>query len=98
MREWLLSLDSEACKQIGSDIERVQWRWPISKPLVGAFGDGLYEVRTSLGRNEYRVIFSMAEECMVLLHGFQKRTQTTSARDLALAKMRSRQLQSKGKK
>jgi hypothetical protein len=44
VREWLRALDDVVCTIIGKDILKVQWRWPISKPLVGTFGEGLYEV------------------------------------------------------
>ncbi len=57
VREWLRSLPVEAKKEIGSDIERVQWQWPVSKPLVDGLRGGLYEVRTKVGRIQYRVLF-----------------------------------------
>jgi phage-related protein len=53
VRDWLRSLPPAVCKAIGSDIQKVQWRWPVSRPLVGSLGGGLYEVRTSLDRWEY---------------------------------------------
>ena len=53
------SLDPNVRREIGSDIQLVQWRWPIGKPLVDGFGDGLFEVRTSLEGNIYRVIFCL---------------------------------------
>ena len=49
--DWALkSLPVEATKELGSDIERVQWQWPVSKPLVDGLGGGLYEVRTKVER------------------------------------------------
>jgi hypothetical protein len=41
VREWPFALDAEICTTIGKDILKIQWRWPISRPLVGTFGDGL---------------------------------------------------------
>lgn len=35
----------------------IQWRWPMSRPLVGTFGEGLYEVRSAHDGNIYRVFF-----------------------------------------
>ena len=91
VRQWLLALDEEACKQIGADILRVQWRWPISRPLVGAFGDGIYEVRSTVGRREFRVLFYVGDSAMVLLSGFQKKTQSTPKAELALARTRKKE-------
>lgn len=39
--EWLRAFDAEICATVGKDILKIQWRWPISKPLVGTFGEGL---------------------------------------------------------
>ena len=91
-RDWLRSLPAAICKEIGSDIQKVQWRWPTSRPLVGSFGGGLYEVRTSLDGNIYRVFFCIHEGTMVLLHGFTKKTQKTPESDLQVAQARQRDL------
>lgn len=91
VRDWLRELDDETCKQIGHDILRVQWRWPVSRPLVGAMGEGLYEVRSTSNRREYRVLFYIDGSAMVLLHGFQKKTQATPKAELALARARKKE-------
>jgi phage-related protein len=93
VREWLRALNREIRLEIGSDIERVQWRWPISKPLVGTFGAGLYEVRTSVHGNIYRVLFCIVGDTMVLLHGFMKKTQKTPDREIELARGRMKEVQ-----
>jgi len=95
VREWLRALDDEICKVIGKDILKVQWRWPISKPLVGAFGEGLYEVRSTHDGNIYRVFFCIEATTMVLLHGFAKKTQATPKREIDLARTRQRTLRRK---
>jgi phage-related protein len=89
VRSWLKRLkesDREAAKIIGVDLARVQWRWPISRPLVGFLGDGLYEVRSTAAKVEYRVIFAVVDRQLILLHGFKKRAMKTpqADRDLAL--------------
>jgi hypothetical protein len=63
-------------------------RWPISKPLVGSFGEGLYEVRSSHDVNIYRVFFCIEGSDMVLLHGFMKKTQATPKREVEIARAR----------
>jgi phage-related protein len=77
--------------EIGSDIEVIQWKWPIGHPRVGTFGDGLYEARTAIGGNIYRVLFCLDGNTMVLLHGFMKKTQATPQKDLELARKRQRE-------
>jgi phage-related protein len=73
VREWLLSLAKSERKIIGDDVLKVQYCWPIGKPLVGNLGEGLWEVRSSLGDRIARVIFCVERRAMVLLHGFVKR-------------------------
>lgn len=92
VREWLLLLPKEERKIIGEDVLKVQYCWPIGKPLVDHLGSGLWEVRSRLGDRIARVIFCVEGRTMVLLHGFIKKTQKTAAHDLALAKQRKSQL------
>ena len=67
----------------------MEFSWPIGMPLVKAMGKGLWEVRSSLpGGRIARVLFCVDEESMVLLHGFIKKTQQTSAKELNLASKR----------
>jgi phage-related protein len=103
VRDWLLSLPKEVRKEIGADISRVQWQWPIGKALVDGFGGGLYEVRTSFDREQYRVLFYVEGESlvlvhgesaggtMVLVHGIHKKTQRTPPAVIALARKRMRE-------
>jgi phage-related protein len=62
----------------------------VGKPLVDGFGAGLYEVRSSVDGNIYRVLFCLDGSTMVLLHGFQKKSQKTPKADLELARRRMR--------
>ena len=88
VREWLKSLPPAVRKEVGSDILVVQWRWPLSKPLVDGFGGGLYEVRTSHDGNIYRTLFCLEGAVMVLLHAFMKKSKKTPIRDIDIAKAR----------
>lgn len=88
VRKWLLVLGTDVRKQIGSDLMDVQWRWPVGEPLVGAFGDGLYEVRTTCCGNEYRVLFTVVGNSLLDLYGFQKKTRTTPKRYINIARSR----------
>jgi len=92
VREWLLSLSKDDRKVIGDDVLKVQFCWPIGKPLVGSLGSGLWEVRSRLGDRIARVLFCVEGQTMVLLHGFMKKTQQTPKHDLDLALKRKDQL------
>ncbi len=72
VRAWLLELPPEVRKKIGNDIRFIQYTWPVGRPRVGVLGHGLFEVRTSHFDNDYRVLFSLSEAKMLLLHGAQK--------------------------
>ena len=98
VRDWLLGLARDARKQIGWDIGQVQERWPVGRPLVDGLGRGLYEVRTTFGKNEYRVFFHIERDkvvvlhsSMVLVHGIHKKTQKTPAADVELARRRMKE-------
>ncbi|MBC7783170.1 MAG: type II toxin-antitoxin system RelE/ParE family toxin [Burkholderiales bacterium] len=92
VREWLLSLPRDERKVIGEDILKVQYCWPIGKPLVGSLGNGLWEVRSRLGDRIGRVIFCTEEQTMILLHGFIKKSQKTPKHQLDVALKRKNQL------
>lgn len=85
VREWLLSLPKTERKSIGDDVLKVQYCWPIGKPLVANLGPGLWEVRSRLGDRIGRIIFCVEGRTMVLLHGFIKKTRKTPKRELDLA-------------
>lgn len=86
VREWLKGdVPVEARKTVGSDVKTVQATWPIGKPLVDSLGDGLWEVRSTHDKIEYRVIFVIDGSVMVLLHGFVKKTGKTPKADINLA-------------
>ena len=92
VREWLLSLAKDERKAIGDDVLKVQYCWPIGKPLVGSLGKGLWEVRSRLGDRIARVLFCVEGQTMVLLHGFVKKTQKAPPHELDLALKRMSQL------
>ncbi len=94
VRDWLRSLDDADRQAVGLDLMRVQYRWPVGMPLCRALGDGLWEVRTSLPSSRIaRVLFSVQQGRILVLHGFIKKTQKTPADDLALARRRNREFE-----
>ncbi len=93
VREWLKKLPIEDRRILGEDIKDVEFSWPIGMPLVRSLGEGLWEVRSSLtGGRIARVLFCVEVECMVLLHGFVKKTQKTPISDIRVARRRKADL------
>jgi phage-related protein len=93
VREWLRTLDEMDRKVIGEDIKDLEFAWPIGMPLCRSLGRGLWEVRSDLASGRIaRVIFGIADDRMVLLHGFMKKTQKTPKADLELASRRKKEI------
>ena len=89
----LRGLDQPDRHAIGLDLMRVQFGWPIGRPLVGSLKDGLWEVRSSLPSQRIaRLILCFRDQTLVVLHGFIKKTQKTPAEDLTLAKRRMKEV------
>jgi len=89
VREWLLELGKDDRKAVGEDIKLVQLRWPLGLPLVRKLERDLWEVRSQLaGGRIARTCFTVKAGEMSLLHGFIKKTQKISLRDLELARQR----------
>ena len=88
VREWLLELDREDRKAIGEDVKTVQFGWPLGMPLVRKVEPGLWEVRSRLVGRIARVIFTVDDQVMVLLHGFIKKSQKIPAAELNTARVR----------
>ena len=92
VREWLKSLPHEDRKTIGEDVKTVQFGWPLGMPVVRKIDDSLWEVRSRLQNRIARILFTVEDEVMVLLHGFIKKSQKTPKSDLELAKRRATKL------
>jgi len=92
VRNWLRALNDGERNAIGQDLMRVQYRWPVGMPLCRPMGGGLWEVRSDLpGDRIARVLFSIAQGRILVLHGFIKKSQKTPDGDLALARKRKRE-------
>ena len=88
VREWLKSLAVQERKAIGEDIKTVQFGWPLGMPLIKKVEPGLWEVRSRLVNKISRVIFTVIDEHIFLLHGFIKKSQRLSDEDLYVARQR----------
>jgi len=93
VREWILELSEADRHTVGKDIQMVEFGWPLGRPHCAPLGSGLWEVRSALGGNRIaRVIFCMGDGCMILLHGFIKKTQATPKADFDLAQKRMKEV------
>jgi phage-related protein len=91
--DWLKSLPADERKEIGRDLMRAQWRWPVGMPLCRSLGGGLWEVRSNIPGNRIaRVLFCIHDGSIVALHGFIKKTQKTPQAELDLAKKRMKKV------
>jgi phage-related protein len=92
VRIWLRALNDGERNVIGQDLMRVQYRWPVGMPLCRPMGDGLWEVRSDLPSDRIaRVLFSVAQGKILVLHGFIKKSRKTPDADLALARKRKKE-------
>lgn len=93
VRTWISKeCSKEDRRQIGEDIRYVQAKFPkIGLPTWRPLGAGLYEVRSNLsGRRISRILVCVADDEMLLLHAFIKKTRKTPEADLKLARTRQR--------
>lgn len=92
VREWLKSLSPQARKAIGEDIKTVQFGWPVGMPVVKSIGNGLWEVRSHFESGIARVLFSLHNHTIILLHGFIKKSQKIPKQEIELALKRLKEL------
>jgi phage-related protein len=88
VREWLRSLTGKDRRAIGCDIKTAQYGWPLGMPLIRKLEPGLWEVRCCLVQGTARVLFTVEDGTMVLLHGFTKKSKKTPVADLKIARQR----------
>jgi phage-related protein len=86
VREWLKSMPRE-------DIKTAQYAWPLGMPLIRKMERGLWEVRSSISQGIARVIFTIKDSMMILLHGFVKKSQKTPPNELDTARRRLNNLE-----
>ncbi len=93
VREWLKALCRDDRLVVGQDIATAEFGWPIGMPVCRSLGKGLWEIRSGISDGRIaRVIFCVAGDQMVLLHGFIKKTQKVQKADLDLALKRMKEV------
>ena len=95
VREWLLGLDKDDKKIIGTDIKLIELSGELKPPQVKKIDtqNKLWEVRSQLASDKIaRVLFTLRSKKMILLHGFIKKSQKISQQDKQVALMRLKKL------
>jgi phage-related protein len=93
VRNFLMELPREDRRIIGNDIATVEYGWPIGKPTCAPIGLGLWEVRSNLrSKRIARILFTVHEGEMILLHGFVKKTQKTPQDAIETARTRMKEV------
>lgn len=92
VHEWLRSLPADEKRIIGEDIKTVQYGYPIGMPLVEKIEPDIWELRSRLPGQIARILFTVENDLMVLLHGFIKKSQKIPLDDLKLARKRLNQV------
>jgi phage-related protein len=90
----LREFPKEARQDAGYQLDQVQHgRQPTDFKPMPSIGKGVEEIRVWDESGTYRVIYTARlADAVVVLHAFQKKTQTTSKQDLGIAKERFAQL------
>jgi phage-related protein len=88
--EFLANLDLKTQSRLRRAVEQlIERNVHASEPLVRHLEDKLWELRVESNTNIYRLIYFFAPgRRIVLLHGFQKKTQKAPRREIELAARR----------
>lgn len=94
MRDWLINLSRDDRRIIGTDIQKVEFGWPLGMPYCRPLSSGLWEVRSNLsGGRTARVVFCIVRGELVLLHAFMKKTRKTPQTEIDLAQKRKKEIE-----
>ncbi len=94
VRDLIRGLSPEDRQRVGRDVQKVEFGWPIGMPYCRSLGNGLLGSARDLTDGKIgRVVFCVVQGRMVLLHGFIKKTQQTTARDMELALKRRKEME-----
>jgi phage-related protein len=85
VKDWLKNLTRDERKTIGEDIKKVQFGWPLGMPLVRKIDPNLWEIRSTLPGKIARMLLTVQDGAMVLLHGLIKKDQKLPIGDKRLA-------------
>lgn len=92
VEEFLNSLPKKDRAKILGAAEYLGQEGPaLRRPHAAHVRGKLWELRVSLGRNEYRLLyFFMGGQVVIVAHGFQKKTQAIPEKEIEVAETRQR--------
>lgn len=96
VKDELLELGRPTKTMIGEDIKFVEYNWKVDRPYVDQLKKGngstektIYEVRSKVEdgnvKKEYRTLFFVFNDLMVLVHIFVKKSQKTPKTEIDVA-------------
>jgi len=96
VKDELLKLGRPTKTMIGEDIKFVEYNWKVDRPYVDQLKKGIgstektiYEVRSKVEdgnvKKEYRTLFFVFNDLMVLVHIFVKKSQKTPKNEIDVA-------------
>jgi phage-related protein len=96
VRDELLKLGKPIKTTVGEDIKFVEYSWKVDKPYVDQLKQGngtnektLYEVRSKVAigniKKEYRTLFFVFKDQMILVHLFLKKIQKTPKNEIEVS-------------
>ena len=92
VRDFLLQRTQDDKRAIGSNIFTVQEKFPLGLPLVEKLDTDLWEIRIHVPDGICRILFTVYQETMVLLHGFVKKSRKIPLKEIKTAKDRLAEL------
>lgn len=97
VREELREMGRPASTEVGTDIQFVEEHWKVDRPYVDrirsankATEKSIYEVRHTIDGKEYRTLFFVYANRMVLVHFIEKKSRKTPKDAIELAWKRMR--------
>ncbi|KIM04667.1 MAG: hypothetical protein KN64_06765 [Sulfurovum sp. AS07-7] len=95
IKEWLNEIGNEPKAEIFKIFEMLsKYGIELGLPFVKPIQNKLYEIRAKDKSGIYRVFyFAYKDKTFVMLHGFQKKTQTTPRKEIDIAIKRMKEIQ-----
>lgn len=88
VKQFIFSLESHTQAKITHIIDLLEVYGPsLGMPHIKKLTDKLYEARIK-GKEEIRIVFAYKARTIYLLHGFKKKTQKISTKEIEIAKKR----------
>lgn len=86
VRDFIKGMSKKDKAILGEDIKTVECGWPIGMPVCKPMGNKLFEIRSTNSQSlQVRILSTIKEDEMILLHAFVKKSQKTPKKELEIA-------------